>query len=63
MSSLEQSEPTMSDITTEPRPVSAMSEREMLEEIVMTMRMVSQALNAFSTSGAGQMMARMLTRK
>ena len=48
------------DVTTEPRPVDEMTEREMLEEIVLTMRTVGQALNAFTASGAGQMMGRLL---
>lgn len=46
-----------------PKPISEMTDSEKLDEIVLTMRTVAQALNAFSTSGAGQMMARMFTRK
>lgn len=43
--------------------VSSMSDRELLEEIVLNMRTVSVALNAFQSSGAGSMMARMFSAR
>lgn len=43
--------------------VSSMSDRELLEEIVMHMRTTAAALAAFQNGGMGKMMMSMLGRK
>lgn len=50
-------------VTPELKPVSEMSEREMLEEVVLNMRMVREVLAAFQEMGPAQLMARMFSSR